>query len=144
MPGTIAARSPVFSILIILALLRCNRDDKPKVITVLNPAAYRPTSPAEIKELERVLSSIITVARDDLKIPTTDPIRTYLYKDTRAFRAAVAAHTNRDVTRLAAIAIKNEIHGNLEILKDIPWGDQGSVGKSRKKVANERVVQGKT
>ncbi len=70
------------------------------------------------------MAAIITICRDDLRLPVVDPLDIRLYKNTASF----ASYGKRpwilrsDVAHLAATADKNTMDINLEKTQHVPWG----------------------
>lgn len=110
--------------LILLLAPACDLPEPPKVVTISNAPTFRPSSPEQVQTVEQAMAAIITVCRDDLRLPVVDPLDVRLYKNTASF----ASYGNSrwifrsDVAHLAATADHNKMHINLEKIQHLPWG----------------------
>ena len=110
--------------LILLLAPACDLPEPPKVVTISNVPTFRPASPEQVQTVEQALAAIITVCRDDLRLPVVDPLDVRLYKNTASF----ASYGNSrwifrsDVAHLAATADENKMHINLQKTQHLPWG----------------------
>jgi hypothetical protein len=101
----------------------CGFPERPKVIKISGAEAFRPSSPREIKSVEQALAAIITVCRDELKLPVVDPLQVNLYKNSASF-ASYGVDRRMfpiDVADMAAFAREREIHVDLQKRQDSGW-----------------------
>src|SRR5262247_4672543 len=110
--------------LIFLLAPACDLPEPPKVVTIANVPTFRPASPEQVQTVEKAMAAIITVCRDDLRLPVVDPLEVRLYKNTASFASygTKAWIFRNDVAHLAATAEKNKMHINLEKTEHLPWG----------------------
>jgi hypothetical protein len=101
---------------ILFVILSCGGErDLPRKIVLSNVPSYHPSRPTEIKTLEQALAAVITICREDLGLPTVDPLHVYLYKNSASFAwYGRLARRPSEVTHEAAFARENEIHVDLE------------------------------
>src|SRR5215510_8438066 len=110
--------------LILLLAPACDLPESPKVVTISNVPTFRPSSPEQVQTVDQAMAAIITVCRDDLRLPVVDPLKVHLYKNTASF----ASYGNSpwilrsDVAHLTGTADKNKIHINLDKTQHLPWG----------------------
>jgi hypothetical protein len=102
--------------LIFLLAPACDLPEPPKVVTISNVPTFRPSSPEQVQTIEQAIAAIITVSRDDLRLPVVDPLEVRLYKNTASFASygTKAWIFRNDVAHLAGTAEKNKIHINLD------------------------------
>ena len=112
---TIRTRARVF-IFAILLIFGCDVPELPKIITISNTPVFRPSSPQEIDSLEQAMATIITVSRDNLDLPTVDPITIHLYKNTKSFGILFGRNNWMDVEGIGATAKGRDIHIDLEAI----------------------------
>jgi len=106
-----------------LSIAACGYPERPKVVSVSNLEPFRPTSPREIKSVEQALAAIITVCRDDLKLPPVQTFAAHLYKNSQSF-ASYGLDWRMfpiDVAHMAAFAYETKIHVDLQKVND-DWG----------------------
>jgi hypothetical protein len=102
-------------------IVGCGGGERPKEIVVSNVAIFRPDNPDNVKTIEQALAAIITVCRDDLGLPVTDPLYVRLYKNSESF--AYYGHRQSNMPEIVAgFTRQNEIHLNLEKVDPGPWG----------------------
>src|SRR5215813_9280822 len=99
--------------LILLLAPACDLPEPPKVVSISNAPTFRPSSPEQVQTIDQAMAAIITVCRDDLRLPVVDPLNVHLYKNTASF----ASYGNdrswtfrSDLARLAGTAAKNKMH----------------------------------
>jgi hypothetical protein len=110
-------RYPAFTTcFLILLAFGCGYPERPKVITIASIHSFRPASPRDVKSVEEALAAIITVCRDDLKLPLVKSFEAKLYKNSQSFasfgvdwRAFPA-----DVADVAAFADGTKMHIDLQ------------------------------
>jgi hypothetical protein len=109
--------------LIFLLAPACDLPEPPKVVTISNVPTFRPASPEQVQTVEQAMAAIITVCRDDLRLPVVDPLNVHLYKNTASFASYGNAPWifRSDVAHLAGTADKNKMHINLETTQHLPW-----------------------
>jgi hypothetical protein len=109
--------------LIFLLAPACDLPEPPKVVTISNVPTFRPASPEQVQTVEQAMAAIITVCRDDLRLPVVDPLEVRLYKNTASFASygTKAWIFRNDVAHLAGTAEKNKIHINLDKTQHEPW-----------------------
>lgn len=117
----------VFKALVLVAaslLIACGFPQPPQIITISNPAVFRPSKPSDIKTFEEAMAAIMTVCREDLHLPAVDPIQLRLYKNTASFASYGHGWTTLpiDVADFAAETQENKIHINLEKIQGKGWG----------------------
>ena len=110
--------------LILLLAPACDLPEPPKVVTISNVPTFRPSSPEQVQTVEQAMAAIITVCRDDLRLPVVDPLNVHLYKNTASFASYGNAPWifRSDVAHLAGTADKIKIHINLDKTQHLPWG----------------------
>ena len=110
--------------LILLLAPACDLPEPPKVVTISNVPTFRPSSPEQVQTVEQAMAAIITVCRDDLRLPVVDPLNVHLYKNTASFASYGNAPWifRSDVAHLAGTADKNKMHINLDTTQHLPWG----------------------
>jgi hypothetical protein len=103
----------------------CRIPEHPQDVTISKAPVFRPSSPKEINNIEQALAAIITVCKDDIGLPVTDPLYVHLYKNSASF--AFYGYGWRtlpfDVANQEAFARKNEIHIDLGKVGTHPWGN---------------------
>lgn len=102
--------------------LACGFPEPPQIVTISNAPVFRPTTPEDVKTLEQAMAAIITVCKDDLKLPVVDPLHVYLYRGKGAFVAHLSRHgLLPGVTKDSmAVAQGNRIHVNMEGTEIVP------------------------
>lgn len=118
-----ALRGPQLITLIFLLASACDLPEPPKVVTISNVPTFRPSSPEQVQTIEQAIAAIITVSRDDLRLPVVDPLEVRLYKNTASFASygTKAWIFRNDVAHLAGTAERNKIHINLDKTQHEPW-----------------------
>lgn len=92
----------------------------PRIATISKDPVFRPSSPDQIKTVERALSIIIAIIRDDLHLPVVDPLTVYKYQNTLSF-AFFGLGVGKwlvEEAGIAASAKNNEIHVNMSAMKE--------------------------
>ena len=103
----------------------CGIPHRPTVVTISKTPPFRPSSPTDIHSVEQAFDAIITVCRNDLGLPTVDPLYIHLYRNTTSFALYGQGWRTLplDVANLIAFTDGNTIHINLEKLGNYSWGD---------------------
>lgn len=107
-------------------LIGWSSPDRPKKITISNAPVFRPASVSEIKTIEQAMAAIITVARQDLGLPTERvlPVKLYIYPTRASFvRNIYGSEFDPDGVFVTAVAGRGEIHVNAAFLEDLPVGE---------------------
>ena len=110
--------------LLVVAAFGCDVPERPRLIAISKPPAFRPSTPNQVQNVEQAMAAIITVCRDDLGLPAVDPIFVHLYKNTASFSFYGSGWRTLpfDVASLPASANENKIHVNLEKMRGESWG----------------------
>ena len=101
---------------LILFISGCGYPERPKVITIASIDSFRPASPRDVKSVEQALAAIITVCRDDLKLPVVKSFEANLYKNSQSF-ASFGVEWRAfpvDVADVAAFADGRKMHIDLQ------------------------------
>ena len=111
-----------------LFILSCDFPERPTVLTISNAPVFRPSNPNDVKTIEQVLSAVITVVQDDLRLPTVDPLTVYTYKNNLSFALfGPGREVSIDTFQVAAGAKGNEMHVKMTAVessgvKNLPLG----------------------
>jgi hypothetical protein len=110
-------RSQAFAFYFLLfCVLGCGYPERPRIITISNTESFRPSTPIELKSVERALAAIATVCRDDLKLPVVKAFEAKLYRNSQSF-ASFGVDWRAfpiDVANLAAFADGPRMHIDLQ------------------------------
>lgn len=99
-----------------LFTLGCGVPERPKVVKLEDLPTFRPSSPRDIKTAEQALAAVITVCRDDLKLPVVKSFQAKFYKNSQSF-ATYGVDWRAfpiDVEHAAAFARESDIHIDLQ------------------------------
>jgi hypothetical protein len=109
--------------LLLLLATACDLPEPPKVVNISNVPSFRPSSPGQVQTVKQAMAAIITVCRDELRLPVVDPLEVRLYKNTASFASygTRAWIFRNDVAHLAGTAEKNKMHINLDKTQHEPW-----------------------
>lgn len=93
----------------------CDFPREPRVVTISNPPVVRPSKPSDIKTLEEVMATIVTICREDLNLPAPDPIKLRLYKNAASFASYGQGWRSLpiDLENITAFTRNDTIHINL-------------------------------
>jgi hypothetical protein len=108
-----------------LGLSGCSAAEAPRVLSVTQPAAFRPRGPQEVKTLQQALSAIITVSTENMQLPPVEPLYLELYKDTKAYTSYTGRLAGLQENRAQltfALPHENRLHINLENVRGQSWG----------------------
>lgn len=103
-----------------LFLVGCGYPERPRVITLSDAESFRPASPREVKSVEQALAAIVTVCRDDLKLPVVKSFQANLYKNSQSF-ASFGVDWRAlpiDVADTAAFADGTKMHVDLQKMNE--------------------------
>jgi len=117
--GAIGRRIFLFFFLVQFATA-CGYPEPPKRISVSNLESFRPASPREITSVQQALAAVVTVCRDDLKLPAVQNFEASLYKNSQSF-ASYGVDWRMfptDVAHVAAFASGPKIHIDLQKVND--------------------------
>jgi hypothetical protein len=109
-----------FAVFFVLLVFGCGYPERPKIITLSSAASFRPSSPTEIKSIEQALAAIVTVCRDDLKLPVVQSFEAKLYRNSQSF-ATFGVDWRAfpvDVANMTAFADGTKIHIDLQKAHD--------------------------
>jgi hypothetical protein len=110
-------RGHIFSFCVLfLFIFGCGYPERPKVITTSSIESFRPSSPREVNSVEQALAAIITVCREDLKLPIVKSFEAKLYKNSQSF-ASFGVDWRAfpvDVADVAAFAGGTKMHIDLQ------------------------------
>jgi hypothetical protein len=98
----------------------CGYPERPKVVTISTTESFRPSSPREVKSVEEALAAIVTVCRDDLKLPVVKSFEAKLYKNSQSF-ASFGVDWRAfpvDVADVAAFADGTKMHIDLQKINE--------------------------
>ena len=93
----------------------CDFPQKPRAVTISNPPVVRPSKPSDIKSLHEAMGAIIAICREELRVPTPDPIEFRLYENSASF-ASYGQGWNTlpiDLENFTAFTHNSTIHINL-------------------------------
>jgi len=92
-------------------------------MAISNVPTFRPANPADILSFEQAVAAVITVARDDLKLPVVDQVNLNLYKNSLSFAVYGFGYTTLpiDVVNATATAIGSTIHIDLQKTQGYLW-----------------------
>jgi len=113
-------RNHTFTLGFFLFVFGCGYPERPKVVTISSTESFRPSSPREVKSVEQALAAIVTVCRDDLKLPVVKSFEAKLYKNSQSF-ASFGVDWRAfpvDVADMAAFADGTKIHIDLQKTND--------------------------
>lgn len=115
-------RSLGLFLLITCVFCGCGSPERPQLITIARVASFRPSDPRQIETIEQAMASIITVCREDLGLPSIDPLYVNLHKNA-ASMAYWGKHKSLSTadSNMPAFAVGNTIHINLELVGRTPW-----------------------
>ena len=101
----------------------CDFPQKPRTVTVSNPPVVRPSKPSDIKTLHEAIGTIMTIAREDLRLPTPDPIEFRLYKNAASFASYGQGWRTLpiDLENITAFTRKDTIHLDLGTTDGERW-----------------------
>ena len=106
--------------LVALFIFSCEFPERPTVLTISNAPVFRPSNPNEVKTIEQALSAVITVVRDDLRLPTVDPLTVYTYKNNFSFAVyGPGRAVSIDTFQIAAGAKGNEMHVKMTAFEEL-------------------------
>ena len=93
----------------------------PRTARMSNVSAFRPLQPSQVNSPEQALAAVITVTRDDLKLPTVDPITLYTYKNSVSFATFGLQVGTWEVDKIgiAGSAKGNEIYLNMGAIREL-------------------------
>lgn len=111
------------ALLVVLAF-GCGWPYRPQVVAISKPSDFRPSSPNDIQTVGQAMAAVITVCRDNLDLPTIDPIYLHLYENSVSFAYYGVGWKTLplDIANVVAFAEHDKIHINLEKLRDLSWG----------------------
>lgn len=114
-----------FYLLLALQILGCSIAEPPRLLSISSPAAFRPKTPQQVKNLEDAMAAIVTVCSQDLGLPVVHPLYIHLYKDANAYAAytfGFARMPEAFVRLTLAVPQQNRLHINTERTKGHTWG----------------------
>lgn len=93
----------------------------PRTTRMSNVSAFRPLKPNQVNSPEQALAAVITVTRDDLKLPVVDPITLYTYKNSVSFAVFGLQVGTWEVDKIgiAGSAKGNEIYLNMGAIRGL-------------------------